>query len=58
MYGSHGSCVSVARSNGQTKKLTIGELQLSAEVTHYVVPSKDPAAYLQAKVKGVTVLSL
>lgn len=24
--------------------------QLSAEVTHYVVPSKEPAAYLQAKV--------
>ena len=40
----------VPRSNGQTKKLTVGELQLSSEVTHYVVPSKEPAAYLQAKV--------
>ena len=38
------------RSNGQTKKLTVGEFQLSAEVNHYVVPSKEPAAYLQAKV--------
>lgn len=40
------------RSNGQTKKLTVGILQLSAEVTHYVVPAKEPAAYLQAKVRG------
>eukprot|EP00904_Undaria_pinnatifida_P004389 jgi/Undpi1/13951/HiC_scaffold_9.g03602.m1 len=44
----------VIKSNGQTKKLTIGELQLSAEVTHYVVPSKDPAAYLQAKATNDT----
>ena len=47
----------VHRSNGQTKKLTVGELQLPSEVTHYVVPSKEPAAYLQAKVlDGDTVL--
>lgn len=32
------------------KKMTIGILQLSAEVTHYVVPAKEAAAYLQAKV--------
>lgn len=28
----------------------MGVLQLSAEVTHYIVPAKDPSAYLQAKV--------
>ena len=32
------------------KKLTIGVLKLPTEVTHYIVPSKEPAAYLQAKV--------
>lgn len=42
------------RSNGQTKKLTVGILQLSVEVTHYIVPSKEAAAYLQAKVRLTT----
>ena len=44
-----------SRSNGQTKKLTVGVLQLSAEVTHYVVPAKESAAYLQAKVRECVV---
>lgn len=49
-------CISFlpARSNGQTKKLTVGILQLSVEVTHYIVPSKEAAAYLQAKVRLTT----
>lgn len=29
----------------------MGILQLSVEVTHYIVPSKEAAAYLQAKVR-------
>ncbi|CAN0300787.1 unnamed protein product, partial [Ectocarpus sp. 13 AM-2016] len=37
------------KSNCQMKKLTVGVLQLSVEVTHYIVPAKAPAAYLQAK---------
>lgn len=40
----------VFRSNGETKKLSVAVLQLSAEVVHYIVPSKEPAAYLQTKV--------
>eukprot|EP00903_Cladosiphon_okamuranus_P006878 g6698.t2 len=42
------------KSNGQTKKLTVGVLELSAEVTHYIVPSKESAAYLQAKATNNT----
>ncbi|CAM9649156.1 unnamed protein product [Pylaiella littoralis] len=42
------------KSNGQTKKLTVGILELSAEVTHYVVPAKEAAAYLQAKATNNT----
>ncbi|CBN77798.1 conserved unknown protein [Ectocarpus siliculosus] len=42
------------KSNGQMKKLTVGELQLSVEVTHYIVPAKAPAAYLQAKATNNT----
>eukprot|EP00752_Nemacystus_decipiens_P006822 g6124.t1 len=42
------------KSNGQAKKLTVGVLQLSAEVTHYIVPAKEPAAYLQAKATNNT----
>ena len=38
------------RGDGKTKKFTIGVLKLPTEVTHYIVPSKEPAAYLQAKV--------
>ncbi|CAN0238207.1 unnamed protein product, partial [Ectocarpus sp. 8 AP-2014] len=30
------------KSNGQMKKLTVGVLQLSVEVTHYIVPAKAP----------------
>ncbi|CAB1108562.1 unnamed protein product [Ectocarpus sp. CCAP 1310/34] len=37
------------KSNARAKKLTVGVLQLSAEVSHYVVPAKESAAYLQAK---------
>ena len=50
----HNLRCSVTRSGGSMKKLTIGELQLSSEVTHYVVPSKESAAYLQAKVLGAS----
>ncbi|CAM9545236.1 unnamed protein product, partial [Hapterophycus canaliculatus] len=42
------------KSDRQTKKMTIGILQLSAEVTHYIVPAKEPAAYLQAKATNNT----
>ncbi|CAM9643751.1 unnamed protein product [Ectocarpus fasciculatus] len=42
------------KSNGQMKKLTMGVLQLSVEVTHYIVPAKAPAAYLQAKATNNT----
>ncbi|CAM9685635.1 unnamed protein product, partial [Ectocarpus sp. 12 AP-2014] len=42
------------KSNGKMKKLTVGVLQLSVEVTHYVVPAKAPAAYLQAKATNNT----
>ncbi|CAM9377234.1 unnamed protein product [Ectocarpus sp. 6 AP-2014] len=42
------------KSNGQMKKLTVGVLQLSVEVTHYIVPAKAPAAYLQAKATNNT----
>ncbi|CAM9465106.1 unnamed protein product [Scytosiphon promiscuus] len=42
------------KSNGETKKMTVGVLQLSAEVTHYIVPAKHPAAYLQAKATNNT----
>eukprot|EP00903_Cladosiphon_okamuranus_P006879 g6699.t1 len=41
-------------SNGQTRKLTVGVLRLAAEVTHYIVPSKESAAYLQAKATNNT----
>ncbi|CAM9996220.1 unnamed protein product [Ascophyllum nodosum] len=44
----------IIKSNGQTKKLTVGVFQLSAEVNRYVVPSKDPAAYLHAKATNHT----
>lgn len=43
-----------ARSNGQTKMLTVGILELIAEVTHHVVPAKEPVAYLEAKVNFLT----
>ncbi|CAM9390615.1 unnamed protein product [Ectocarpus sp. 8 AP-2014] len=42
------------KSNDEMKKLTVGELQLSAEVTHYIVPAKAPAAYLRAKATNNT----
>ncbi|CAN0048331.1 unnamed protein product [Ectocarpus sp. 12 AP-2014] len=42
------------KSNCQMKKLTVGVLQLSVEVTHYIVPAKAPAAYLQAKATNNT----
>ncbi|CAM9101707.1 unnamed protein product [Laminaria digitata] len=42
------------RGGAKTKKLTIGVLNLSTEVTHYIVPSKEPAAYLQAKATNNT----
>ncbi|CAM9353479.1 unnamed protein product [Ectocarpus fasciculatus] len=42
------------KSNGQMKKLTVGVLQLAVEVTHYIVPAKAPAAYLQAKATNNT----
>ncbi|CAN0444916.1 unnamed protein product [Pylaiella littoralis] len=42
------------KSDGQTKKLTVGILELSAEVTHYAVPAKEAAAYLQAKATNNT----
>ncbi|CAM9996289.1 unnamed protein product [Ascophyllum nodosum] len=48
------SLPAIIKSNGQTKKLIVGEFQLSAEVNHYVVPSKEPAAYLQAKTTNDT----
>ncbi|CAN0080877.1 unnamed protein product [Pylaiella littoralis] len=38
------------KSNGQTKMLTVGIRELIAEVTHHVVPAKEPVAYLEAKV--------
>lgn len=41
----------LCRSNGETKKFSVGVLQLNTEVVHYIVPSKEPAAYLQAKVR-------
>ncbi|CAM9779998.1 unnamed protein product, partial [Hapterophycus canaliculatus] len=42
------------KSNGETKKLSVAVLQLSTEVVHYIVPSKEPAAYLQAKATNST----
>ncbi|CAN0195768.1 unnamed protein product [Ectocarpus sp. 6 AP-2014] len=42
------------KSNAQAKKLTVGVLQLSAEVSHYLVPAKESAAYLQAKATNNT----
>ncbi|CAN0120550.1 unnamed protein product [Scytosiphon promiscuus] len=42
------------KSDKRTKKMTIGILQLSAEVTHYVVPAREAAAYLQAKATNNT----
>lgn len=41
----------VRRNNGEAKKFSVGVLQLNTEVVHYIVPSKEPAAYLQAKVR-------
>ena len=41
----------VRRKKGETKKFSVGVLQLNTEVVHYIVPSKEPAAYLQAKVR-------
>lgn len=43
--------VVVRRRKGETKKFSVGVLQLNTEVVHYIVPSKEPAAYLQAKVR-------
>lgn len=42
--------LSVGRTDAAAKKLTVGMLQLAADMTHYLVPSKEPSAYLQAKV--------
>ncbi|CAM9464964.1 unnamed protein product [Scytosiphon promiscuus] len=42
------------KSNGETKKLSVAVLQLSAEVVHYIVPSREPAAYMQAKATNST----
>ncbi|CAM9685567.1 unnamed protein product [Ectocarpus sp. 12 AP-2014] len=42
------------KSNAQAKKLTVGVLQLCAEVSHYLVPAKESAAYLQAKATNNT----
>lgn len=40
----------ICRDNAQNTRLTVGILQLTAEVTHYVIPSKEDSAFLQAKV--------
>eukprot|EP00752_Nemacystus_decipiens_P003003 g2786.t1 len=42
------------RKEGETKKFSVGVLQLNAEVVHYIVPSKEPSAYLQAKATNNT----
>ncbi|CAM9179132.1 unnamed protein product, partial [Sphacelaria rigidula] len=42
------------KSDGYAKRLTVGVLELSVEVTHYIVPSKASAAYLQAKATNNT----
>jgi hypothetical protein len=42
------------KSDRSMQKLTIGVLELAAEVTHYVVPSLEAAAYL--KVAHILVL--
>lgn len=39
------------RTNKPARKLTIGVLKLSAEIVHVIVPSRQPAAYLNAKVR-------
>jgi uncharacterized protein (TIGR02231 family) len=40
--------------DGTPKRLTVGILNLQAEVTHYVVPSVTEAAYLRATLLNVT----
>eukprot|EP00903_Cladosiphon_okamuranus_P007601 g7372.t1 len=42
------------KKTGETKKFSVGVLHLTTEVVHYIVPSKEPAAYLQAKATNNT----
>lgn len=44
----------ILKSDGQSKRLTVGILQLTAKVTHYIVPSKEASAFLQAKATNNT----
>ncbi|CAM9173604.1 unnamed protein product [Ectocarpus sp. 12 AP-2014] len=42
------------KGNGESTKLSVAVLQLSTDVVHYVVPSKEATAYLQANATNNT----
>ncbi|CAN0311263.1 unnamed protein product, partial [Ectocarpus sp. 8 AP-2014] len=42
------------KGNGESTKLSVAVLQLSTDVIHYVVPSRDATAYLQANATNDT----
>ncbi|CAN0195385.1 unnamed protein product [Ectocarpus sp. 6 AP-2014] len=42
------------KGNGESTKLSVAVLQLSTDVVHYVVPSRDATAYLQANATNNT----
>ncbi|CAM9132840.1 unnamed protein product [Ectocarpus fasciculatus] len=42
------------KGNGESTKLSVAVLQLSTDVIHYVVPSKEATAYLQANATNNT----
>jgi hypothetical protein len=43
------------KSDRSMQKLTVGVLELAAEVTHYVVPSLEAAAYLKVSTSAYVV---